>query len=63
MDLNLKLKILERYRSQADFASVVGMREPDISRVVHGRLKLSKDKPKEWAKALSCKPEEIFSKD
>ena len=60
MNLSLKLKILENYQSQADFAQVVNADESLVSRIVRGRRKLDTDKQIQWARALGCQPRDIF---
>ena len=37
MNFPLKMKILEKYGTQADFATVVGLSESGLSRIVRGR--------------------------
>jgi len=61
MNLKLRLKIIEKFQTQSDFAAKIGINESVISRVVRGRRELSAEAKGEWAKALKCKPEEIFS--
>jgi len=58
--LDLKFRILEKYRSQADFAQKLGEHESRISRVIHGRSKLSDFEKRAWANALDCQLREIF---
>lgn len=60
MNLNLKVKIIERFHTQADFAQSIGADDSLVSRVVRDRRQLSDEKKTLWAKALGCKPEEIF---
>ncbi len=50
----LKLAILERFNSQADFAAKIGEHESTVSRVVRGRRKLSPEEAKVWKKTLQC---------
>jgi hypothetical protein len=40
-NFELRNRIIEKYRTQADFAPEVGMREDQLSRVINGR-----DQPK-----------------
>jgi hypothetical protein len=61
MNINLKMEILKKFPSQADFADKVESREPIVSRVVRGRQKLSAKSQARWAKALGCNVEDIFT--
>ena len=56
----LKLAILERYGSQRNFAQTVGVTENDLSRIVQGRQRLSRDKQGHWAMLLNRKREHLF---
>ena len=62
MYFKLKLKILERFGSQCNFARAVGVGESVISRTIRGRRPLSDTERKLWAKKLGCRPQEIFEK-
>jgi hypothetical protein len=53
---DIKLAILKKYDSQADFAPAIGFPESIVSRVLHGRRKLSKQEAAEWARVLECDP-------
>ena len=61
--LYLKFKILEKYRTQADFAQKLGNHESKISRVIQGRQILSDLEKRTWANALNCSPKDIFPSD
>jgi plasmid maintenance system antidote protein VapI len=61
MNLKLKAKIVEKYGTQADFAQVIDIDDTLISKIIRGRRKLDPDKQFEWAKALGCKPKDIFA--
>lgn len=61
MNRKLRIKIVEKFNTQADFAQAVGKDEALISRIVRGRRKLTNENKIEWAKKLDCRPEEIFS--
>jgi len=63
MNWNLKVKIVETFRSQADFAMAVKERESIVSKVIRGRRRLSREKQEKWAKILKCQPEEIFKEE
>lgn len=55
MNLDIKVAILKKFRSQADFATKIGCHESKVSQVVSGRRKLdAKDKQK-WCAILGCK--------
>ena len=60
MNLKLKAKIVEKYGTQADFAPVINTDESLISKIIRGRRKLSPAQLEAWAKALDCKPDDIF---
>jgi transcriptional regulator with XRE-family HTH domain len=61
MNLNLKIKIIETFKSQAEFANLVNVDESLVSRIIRGRRKLDPERQAVWAKALGCKPEDIFT--
>ena len=63
MNRQLKLKIVERFGSQAKFSMAVKEDESTISRVLRGRRKLRPDDKNKWAKVLGCLPEDLFSYD
>lgn len=56
----LKLRIIERFGTQADFAQAVGAHESLVSRIICGRRVLNEKDQKKWASILKCKPEELF---
>ena len=60
MNKSLKLKIIEKFGSQAEFSMAVKEDESAISRVLRGRRKLRPDDRKKWARVLGCRLEEIF---
>ena len=60
LNLALKLKIIEKYGGQWRFAAAVGEHESAISKVLRYQRPLPDEKKRIWAKALRCKPEEIF---
>jgi transcriptional regulator with XRE-family HTH domain len=61
-NLTLKAKIVERYGTQADFSSELGLNENILSRILNGRRPAKPDEAQAIAKALKCKPEELFGK-
>jgi hypothetical protein len=60
MNLTLKLKILEKYGSQARFADEIGENESAISRVIHGRKWLPREKRLFWATTLEANERKLF---
>jgi transcriptional regulator with XRE-family HTH domain len=60
MNLNLKIKIIETFKSQAEFANLVNVDESLVSRIIRGRRRLDQEKQLIWAKALGCKTKDIF---
>ena len=60
IDWRLKLKIVEVYRTQADFAQAMGIDDSEVSRVVRGRKQLDSAQKGKWAKALGCTITDIF---
>lgn len=62
MNKELKSKIVQIYGSQADFAQALKIAEPLISRVIRQRQSLALTDQEKWAKALKCKPADIFNK-
>ncbi|WP_076750772.1 helix-turn-helix domain-containing protein [Desulfatitalea tepidiphila] len=60
MNIKLKLKIIEHFGTQADFAQKIGTDDAAVSRVVRGRRTLPEDKQVLWAEMLQCDREEIF---
>ena len=62
MNKKLKARIIEKFGSQADFAQAIQVDETLVSRIVRGRRILASDVQKKWAKALGCKPKDLFRK-
>ena len=60
MNTKLKLKIIEKYGSQAEFSTIVGEDESLVSRIVRERRTIDFNRQKKWADALGCKTEDIF---
>ena len=60
MNLVLKIKILQSYGTQSDFAQQIGEGDPFVSRIVRERRKLDPINQKKWAAALGCEPSELF---
>jgi len=59
-DLRLKAKIVEKYGSQKQFASVIGVDPTIVSRAVCGRMNLTDAEKQDWAWALGRPAAEIF---
>ena len=59
----LKAKIFEVCGTQSDFAEIIKIDEPAVSRVIRGRRTLSEAEKTRWAKALDCEPTDIFEYD
>ena len=57
MHQNLRIEILKRFRTQADFAAALKKNDSVVSRVVQGRRRLSKIESELWQKTLKCKQE------
>jgi transcriptional regulator with XRE-family HTH domain len=55
----LKLAILRKFNTQADFAQAVGCSEPVVSRVLRGRKKLKPTEAALWKTLLRCQGELI----
>ena len=60
MNLQLKMKILEKFGSQWSFAKRINIHESYISQVIRGKRILSPEKKDEWARILKCKIFDIF---
>lgn len=60
MNLKLKIKIIENFGTQADFAQEIKEDETLVSRVVRGRRTLPEEKQAQWAKALNTDRNELF---
>ena len=60
MLLELKIAIMRRYLTQADFAAAAGVSQSYVSEVVNRRRKLPADEQARWAAILGCSPETIF---
>ena len=60
INIPLKMKILEKYPFQADFAHELGVSEVEVSRVVRGRIKLDPEFRPIWARLLQCEVGDIF---
>jgi plasmid maintenance system antidote protein VapI len=61
MNIKLKLRIIERFNTQADFAQHLKVAESRVSRTIRERQHLTSVEKSRWAEALRCRPEEIFN--
>ena len=67
--LDGKLYKFEKYKVKGEEVSPklrfveVNEEESLVSRVIHGRRKLDSERKLIWAKALKCKPEDIFQEN
>ncbi len=61
MNKRLRLKIIEKFDYQRDFAQAVKVDDSFVSRVIRGRRSLPEEKRREWAQALDCRPEDVFA--
>jgi transcriptional regulator with XRE-family HTH domain len=62
MNKPLKVRIIEVFGTQADFAQALGIDESYVSRVIRGRRGLDTANQNRWAKLLKCKSKNIFGK-
>jgi len=60
MNIPLKIKIMEHYKTQTGFAVAQRLSDSFVSRVVRGKRELTPDEQHQWSKALKCKPSDIF---
>ncbi len=60
MNIKLRLKIIQHFVNQANFATAMGVDDAFVSRVIRKRKTLPIDKQIEWAKSLGCSVNEIF---
>ena len=63
MNFILKIKILQLYGTQADFAQQIGSDDSFVSKVIRERRKLDPINQEKWAAALGCEPSELFQVD
>ncbi len=54
MNRAIKIAILQKFDTQADFAQSLGVHESKLSQVIRGRRKLSLREAKTWCKVLGC---------
>ena len=56
----LKKRIVEKFGTQAGFALIVKIPEPDLSAIIQGRKEPPEDVKAEWANLIGCKVIDIF---
>jgi len=56
----LKVKIVERFKTQWRFAQHLGVDSAEVSRVVIGAREISETKKEKWAKELDSTSKELF---
>ncbi|MFZ7124747.1 MAG: XRE family transcriptional regulator [Desulfobacterales bacterium] len=60
MNVNLKVEIIKKFGTQADFAMAVRVNESLVSRVVRRRRSIPPETQEQWADALGCDVADIF---
>jgi hypothetical protein len=55
-----KLRILERFDSQENFANALGYHQTKLSKQLRGKYPVRPDEQTLWAKLLKCEPQELF---
>lgn len=53
----LRIAIISAFNSQAEFSQLVGLSEPALSNVIHGRRWISPREAQVWARLLTCDEE------
>jgi transcriptional regulator with XRE-family HTH domain len=61
MNLALKVAIIRKFGTQADFAMAIGDDETMVSRVIRGRRVLAPKKQEAWAEILDVPIYQIFN--
>ena len=59
----LKKRIIEIFKTQNAFAKAIKTNIGILSLVIHGRYNLSKSEKEQWAQALDCSIDEIFTEN
>jgi len=60
MNVNLKFRIYEKYRTQSDAAKVFGMREDRLSQVIRGRRNPNDTEKRVMARKLGTTVDILF---
>ena len=63
MNRKLRVKIIERFGTQADFAEAANLDDATVSRVVRGRRELSLEEKARWAKLLKTETSVFIMED
>ena len=63
LNLKLKIRIIELYRCQTDFAYELKVCESLVSKVVTGSRKLSIKQQNKWCKLLKCSTDIFKTKE
>ena len=63
MNKALKSMIVLKYENQENFSEQIGVSRSIVSNVIRGRRELSLENKIQWAEALGCSVDEIFSID
>ena len=53
----VKIEILKKFLTQADFAAHMGIHESVVSQILKGRRKLLPEDADKWVKVLKCDPD------
>ena len=61
MNTSLRKKIKEKFGSQIAFATAIGEQDSLVSKVLRKWKEVPEERKEIWAKALDCKPEDIFN--
>jgi len=51
---DLRVEIVKKFKSQANFCVALDLAESRVSRVLHGRKQLTQSEAKQWKKLLDC---------
>jgi DNA-binding XRE family transcriptional regulator len=60
VNIQLKVKILEKFHTQADFAKAVGVSETVLSRIIRNRKEADSLTQEKLAQKLGCKSFDLF---
>ena len=63
MNLALKIAIIQKFGTQADFAMAIGEDESLVSKVIRERRVLASERQAAWAKILDVPINQIFISD
>ena len=60
MNIKLKVKIIEHFHTQSDFAQAMGVDESAVSRAIRNRRLPKPGEQEKWARFLGSSAQEIF---